>query len=90
LGGTDYSGFNQFADRPNVGTGKLTQHNKSSDGAFNTSYFSTITAGQVGTERRDLTAAKDFPLSERFKLKLLESDRHLLKLELRQDHLDGR
>jgi len=80
LGGTDYSGFNQFADRPNVGTGKLVQHNKSPDGAFATSYFSTITAGQVGTERRDqyygpglvnfdLTAAKDFPLiSERFKL----------------------
>jgi hypothetical protein len=79
LGGTDYSGFNQFADRPNIGTGKLTQHNKSPDGAFTTSYFSTITAGQVGTERRDqyygpglvnfdLTTAKDFPLSERFKL----------------------
>jgi hypothetical protein len=79
LGGTDYSGFNQFADRPNIGTGKLTQHNKSPDGAFTTSYFSTITAGQVGTERRDqyygpglvnfdLSAAKDFPLSERFKL----------------------
>jgi hypothetical protein len=82
LGGTDYSGFNQFADRPNIGAGKLTQHNKSPDGAFTTSYFSTITAGQVGAERRDqyygsglvnfdLTAAKDFPLfSERFKLNL--------------------
>jgi hypothetical protein len=79
LGGIDYSGFNQFADRPNIGTGKLVQHNKSPDAAFDTSYFSTITAGQVGTERRDqhygpglvnfdLTAAKDFPLSERFKL----------------------
>jgi Carboxypeptidase regulatory-like domain len=79
LGGTDYSGFNQFADRPNTGTGKLTQHNKSPGGAFDTTYFSTITAGQVGTERRDqyygpglvnfdLATAKDFPLSERFRL----------------------
>ncbi len=80
LGGVDYSGFNQFADRPNVGAGKLAQNNKNPDNAFATSYFSTITVGQIGTERRDqyygpglvnfdLTAAKDFPLSkERFKL----------------------
>ncbi len=80
LGGTDYSGFNQFADRPNISTGKLAQNNKNPDNAFSTSYFSTITAGQIGTERRDqyfgpglvnfdLTASKDFPLSrERFKL----------------------
>ncbi len=82
LGSTDYSGFNQFADRPNVAAGKLIQNNKNPDNAFSTSYFSTITAGQVGTERRDqyfgpglvnfdLTASKDFPLSkERFKLNL--------------------
>ncbi len=80
LGGTDYSGFNQFADRPNVGAGKLPQNNKNPDAAFTTSYFSTITAGQIGTERRDqyygpglvnfdVTASKDFPLSrERVKL----------------------
>ncbi len=80
LGGTDYSGFNQFADRPNVAPGKLQQNNKNPDAAFTTSYFSTITAGQIGTERRDqyygpglvnfdVTTAKDFPLlSERFKL----------------------
>ena len=79
LGGTDYSGFNQFADRPNIGRGRLIQHNKTPDSAFVTSYFSTIGAGQIGTERRDqyygpglvnfdLTAAKSFPLFERFTL----------------------
>ena len=80
LGNTDYSGFNQFADRPNIGSGKLTQNNKNPDNAFSTAYFSTIGAGQIGTERRDqyygpglvnfdLTTSKDFPLSrERIKL----------------------
>jgi hypothetical protein len=53
--------------------------NKSPAAAFDTTYFSTITAGQVGTERRDqyygpglvnfdLAVAKDLPLSERFRL----------------------
>ncbi len=82
LGSTDYSGFNQFADRPNVAQGRLPQNNKNPDAAFSTAYFSTITAGQIGTERRnqyygpglvnfDVTVAKDFPLlSERFKLNL--------------------
>jgi hypothetical protein len=73
LGSVDYSGFNQFQDRPNIGTGRLTQHNKTPDAAFDKTYFTTITAGKVGTERRDqyfgpglvnfdLTASKDFPV----------------------------
>ena len=82
LGGTDYSGFNQFADRANVGVGRLTQHNKTPDAAFDKTYFTTITAGQVGTERRDqyfgpglvnfdLTVSKDLlKFTERFKLNL--------------------
>ena len=79
LNGIDYSGFNQFADRPNVGLGKLKQNNKNPDAAFDKTYFTTITAGQTGTERRDqyygpglvnfdLTAAKDFIITERVKL----------------------
>ncbi|GAC1651415.1 MAG: hypothetical protein NVS9B15_11630 [Acidobacteriaceae bacterium] len=80
LGGTDYSGFNQFADRPNVGAGRLKQNNKNPDAAFDKTYFSTIAAGQIGTERRDqyygpglvnfdLSTTKDFFLfTERFKL----------------------
>ena len=80
LGSIDYSGFNQFADRPNVGVGRLTQHNKTPDAAFDTKYFSTIAAGAIGTERRDqhfgpglvnfdLSASKDFFLfTERYKL----------------------
>ena len=34
LGGVDYSGFNQFNDKPNVGVGKLVQNNKNPDNAF--------------------------------------------------------
>lgn len=79
LNGIDYSGFNQFADRPNVGAGKLTQNNKTPDTAFDKTYFTPITAGQTGNERRDqyfgpglvnfdLTAAKDFIITERIKL----------------------
>lgn len=79
LNGIDYSGFNQFADRPNVGAGKLVQHNKTPDAAFDKAYFSVITAGQTGNERRDqyfgpglvnfdLTAAKDFIITERVRL----------------------
>ena len=85
LGGTDYSGFNQFIDKPNVLPNKLTLHNKTPDDDFattqaTTKYFTTIGAGQDGTERRnqyygpglvnfDLSAQKNFPLStERFKL----------------------
>lgn len=80
LGTTDYSGFNQFADKPNVGPGRLVQNNKNPDATFVTSYFTPITAGQDGTERRnqfygpglvnfDLSAQKNFPLiTERVKL----------------------
>ena len=80
LGNTDYSGFNQFSDRPNVGVGRLSQNNKNPDAAFDKSYFTTITAGQIGTERRDqhfgpglvnfdLSTSKSFILfSERYKL----------------------
>ena len=88
LGATDYSGFNQFADKANVGSGKLIQNNKAPNllqlgqdtHAFATSYFTTIGAGQDGTERRnqyygpglvnfDLSAQKNFPLlTERVKL----------------------
>lgn len=80
LGNTDYSGFNQFADRPNTGAGKLKQHNKTPSAAFDTTYFSTIGAGAIGTERRnqyygaglvnfDLSATKDFfIISDRYRL----------------------
>ena len=80
LGATDYSGFNQFADKANVGPGKLTQHNKTPGAAFDTTFFTTIGAGQDGTEHRnqyygpglvnfDLSAQKNFPLiTERVKL----------------------
>src|SRR5215472_1648921 len=38
---TDFSGFNQLFDRPDVaGAGKLTQDNSSPDAAFDTAYFS--------------------------------------------------
>jgi hypothetical protein len=79
---TDYSGFNQGADRPDViGTGKLAQDNRSPDAAFDTTYFSkTPPAGRVGTSGRnqyygpglvnfDLTALKSFALGkERIRL----------------------
>jgi hypothetical protein len=82
LGAIDYSGFNQFADRPNiVGTGRLTQHNHTPNAAFDTTYFSTsIAPDTIGTERRDqyygpgmvdfdLSGSKDFALSHsRYKL----------------------
>jgi hypothetical protein len=92
LTGTDYSGFNQFADRPNSGVGKLYQNNKNPDCSFNNAkttavgcntttptYFTTIGAGQIGTERRnqfygpglvnyDLSASKNFPITESIKL----------------------
>jgi hypothetical protein len=51
----DFSGFNQFNDRPDVvGTGKLTHDNKNIDNAFDTKYFSaTPPAGRVGTSGRN-------------------------------------
>ena len=79
---TDYSGFNQFFDRPDViGSGKLIQDNRAPDNAFDTTYFSkTPPSGRVGTSGRnqyygpglvnyDFTALKSFPLGrERVKL----------------------
>jgi hypothetical protein len=80
LGSVDYSGFNQFTDRPNViGTGKLKQSNGTPAAAFDTTYFSkSIAANTVGTERRnqyygphlvdfDMSAAKTFALRDRYR-----------------------
>jgi len=78
----DFSGFNQFNDRPDViGTGRLQQDNRNPDAAFNTAYFSaTPPAGRAGTSGRnqyygpglanyDFAAAKSFPLfAERMRL----------------------
>jgi hypothetical protein len=54
-GSNDYSGFNQFYDRPDVvGTGKIHQDNRNPDAAFDTGYFSkTPPTGRVGTGGRD-------------------------------------
>jgi hypothetical protein len=61
-GSQDYSGFNQFADRPDViGTGPLPQDNRNPDNAFGTSgagrglgYFSnTPPTGRIGTAGRN-------------------------------------
>jgi hypothetical protein len=80
----DFSGFNQFDDRPDViGTGPLTQNNRTPDSAFDTTFFSkTPPTGRVGTAGRDqyygpglanydFSAAKNFPLgTERIRLQL--------------------
>jgi hypothetical protein len=71
----DFSGFNQFNDRPDVaGSGPLTQNNHNPDAAFSTAYFSTTPpTGRVGTSGRDqyygpgiinwdFTVAKSFAL----------------------------
>jgi hypothetical protein len=79
---TDYSGFNQTSDRPDViGTGPLRQDNRNVDAAFDVNYYSkTPPTGRVGTAGRDqfygpglvnfdFAAAKNFPLhSERLRL----------------------
>jgi hypothetical protein len=51
----DFSGFNQFFDRPDVvGTGKLQQDNGNIDAVFDKTYFSaTPPTGRVGTAGRD-------------------------------------
>jgi Carboxypeptidase regulatory-like domain len=78
----DFSGFNQFFDRPDVvGTGKLIQNNRLPDTAFDTTFFSkTPPTGRVGTSGRDqyygpglanydFSAMKSFPLgTERVRL----------------------
>ncbi len=80
----DFSGFNQFSDRPDVvGSGKITQDNRNPDAAFDTTFFSkTPPTGRVGTSGRDqyygpglanydFSAAKSFPLGlERLHLQL--------------------
>jgi len=79
---TDFSGFNQTSDRPDVaGTGPLTQDNRNVDAAFDTTFFSkTPPTGRVGTAGRDqfygpglvnfdFAAAKSFALhTERLRL----------------------
>jgi hypothetical protein len=79
---TDFSGFNQTSDRPDViGSGAMTQDNRNPDAAFDTKFFSATPAtGRVGTAGRDqfygpglvnfdFTAAKSFALhGERTKL----------------------
>ena len=79
---TDYSGFNQTSDRPDViGSGALQQNNRSPDAAFDTTFFAkTPPTGRVGTAGRDqfygpglvnfdFAAAKNFPLhTERLRL----------------------
>jgi hypothetical protein len=77
----DFSGFNQFNDRPDiVGSGQLRQDNLNPDNAFDKSYFSvTPPTGRIGTSGRnqyygpglvnwDFTATKSFPLGERVRL----------------------
>src|SRR5262249_30884311 len=51
----DFSGFNQFNDRPDViGSGRLHQDNRNVDAAFDTNYFSkTPPTGRVGTSGRN-------------------------------------
>jgi hypothetical protein len=79
----DFSGFNQFNDRPNVvGTGPLHQDNSNPDAAFDKTYFSaTPPTGRQGTSGRNqyygpglqnynFAVSKSFPLaSERVHLR---------------------
>jgi len=79
----DFSGFNQFNDRPDViGTGPLHQDNSNPDGAFDKAYFSaTPPTGRVGTSGRNqyygpglqnynFAVSKGFPLgTERARLR---------------------
>ena len=74
----DFSGFNQFNDRPNVvGTGALHQDNSNPDAAFDKTYFSNLTVtpnpGRLGNSGRNqyygpglqnwnFAVAKVFPL----------------------------
>lgn len=79
---TDFSGFNQTSDRPDViGSGRLQQDNRNPDASFDTTFFSkTPPTGRVGTAGRDqfygpglvnfdFAAAKNFALhTERLRL----------------------
>jgi Carboxypeptidase regulatory-like domain/TonB-dependent Receptor Plug Domain len=86
-GSADFSGFNQFSDRPDiVGSGKLTQNNRNPDAAFDTAYFSkTPPTGRVGTSGRDqyygpglanydFSASKSFPLGTEWMQLQIRSD----------------
>ena len=77
----DFSGFNQFNDRPDViGTGPIHQDNRNIDAAFDTTYFSkTPPTGRVGTSGRNqyygpglqnynFAAGKTFKFGERIGL----------------------
>lgn len=76
-GGSDYSGFNQFNDRPNVTrAGQLPQQNRNPATAFDTTFFALPGPGIVGTSGRnqyygpglanyDFSVAKDFALFQR-------------------------
>jgi len=83
----DFSGFNQFFDRPDVaGTGRITQNNRNPDSAFDTNFFSkTPPTGRVGTSGRDQyygpgLANYDFALAKNFPLGL-----ERLRLQFRGD-----
>jgi hypothetical protein len=57
-GSADFSGFNQFNDRPDVvGTGPLHQDNSNPDAAFDKTYFASMTTnphpGRQGTSGRN-------------------------------------
>jgi hypothetical protein len=79
----DFSGFNQFNDRPDVvGSGPIHQDNRNPDAAFDTTYFSaTPPTGRVGNSGRNqyygpglsnynFAVAKIFPLgTERIHLR---------------------
>jgi len=71
----DFSGFNQFNDRPDVvGSGRLTQSNRDPDAAFDKTYFSaTPPTGRVGTSGRNQyygpgLANYDFNVNKNFAL----------------------
>src|SRR5262249_54676317 len=79
----DFSGFNQFNDRPDVvGTGRLRQDNRNVDASFDTTYFSrTPPTGRVGSSGRNqyygpglqhynFAAAKNFKFAEQLRLQL--------------------
>ncbi|HEX4164341.1 MAG TPA: TonB-dependent receptor [Bryobacteraceae bacterium] len=73
----DYSGFNQFVDRPNIaGAGTLTLNTGNPDDFFNRKYFGTAPTGTVGNLARnayygpglidfDTTLSKRFAIKER-------------------------
>ncbi len=53
----DYSGFNQFNDRPDVvGTGRLPQNNKNPDAAFDPAYFGCVIAPKLDCSQFGLGA----------------------------------